>query len=81
MGRKMRETIEIDLPADFIRKVEELKNFYGLASNAELLYYAVNLLNNITEERKKGNKIKMLPFSGYPISGSTSTIKGEIRRG
>ena len=74
----MKETILLDVPNDFIEKVEELRKFYGLASKAELLYYAVTLLNNITEERKKGNKVQFLPYSGYPISGATSTIKGEF---
>jgi len=74
----MKETIEFDLPDDFKEKVEKLRVILGFDSNAELLYYAVTLLNQITEEQRKGNVVKIPPLKKYSVSGSTSTIKGEF---
>jgi len=70
-------TIEIDLPDTLVTKIRELKDSLQLTNEAEVISYAILLLDKIEEAKLKGNKIviQSSEWGGYyPSSSSTTSI-------
>ena len=67
------KNITIDLPSDIIRKVEDIRDKLGLTSEADVVAYAIWLLDQILDAQEKGNRV-ILPSQKYLPSGTTTTI-------
>jgi len=66
-------SFSLDLDPETQKKIELLQTELSLKSEEEVVAYAVALLIDIVDERKKGNKV-LIP-SGQTFSRSTTTYR------